>query len=132
MPFEKGKSGNPAGRWGKGESGNPGGRPKENQELKELAREHTKFVIERLFHWAQSDDGRVSVAACNALLDRGYGKPMQALEHSGADVEPLTHILTVELVTAKPEPEVVTARPSKAQVMQRGLPGANGSAGAFN
>ena len=28
MPFKKGLSGNPRGRWKKGESGNPGGRPK--------------------------------------------------------------------------------------------------------
>jgi hypothetical protein len=67
----------------KGQSGNPGGRPKENEEIKKLAQEHCPAAIDRLAYWMQSGDARASVAASTALLDRGYGKPAQALEHSG-------------------------------------------------
>ena len=66
-----------------GQSGNPGGRPKENDEIKKLAKTHGPLAIERLAHWAKSDNARASVAASQALLDRGFGKPEQAIEHSG-------------------------------------------------
>jgi hypothetical protein len=32
----------------------------------------------------RSDDPRVSVAACNSLLDRGYGKPVAPVEMGNA------------------------------------------------
>jgi hypothetical protein len=35
------------------------------------------------------------VSAATALLDRGYGKPVQAMEHSGPDGEPIPTSLTV-------------------------------------
>lgn len=73
----------------KGKSGNPSGRPKENQELKELAREHTAEAIERLAFWMRSEDPRASVSAAQAILDRGHGKPMQSIEATGKDGEPL-------------------------------------------
>lgn len=65
MPFEKGKS------------GNPGGRPKEDNLVKELAREFTAEAVERLGFWLRSDNPKASVGAAVALLDRGYGKPHQ-------------------------------------------------------
>ena len=68
MPFKKGQSGNPGGRIGV---------PKE---VRELARTHTEAAINRLAFWMQSEDPRASVAACNALLDRGYGKPVAPIE----------------------------------------------------
>lgn len=67
----------------KGQSGNPGGRPKENDEVKTLARKHTKSAIARLVFWMQSDNAKASVSASQALLDRGHGKPTQAI--SGPD-----------------------------------------------
>ena len=73
----------------KGKSGNPSGRPKENQELKELARAHTAEAIDRLAFWMRSEDPRASVSAAQALLDRGHGKPMQAIEATGKDGEAL-------------------------------------------
>ena len=66
-----------------GQSGNPGGRPKENNEIKELALKHCPAAIERLAKLMHDRSGRTAVAACQALLDRGLGKPAQALEHSG-------------------------------------------------
>lgn len=61
----------------KGKSGNPGGRPKEDNKVKELAREFTAEAVERLGYWLRSDNPKASVGAAIALLDRGYGKPHQ-------------------------------------------------------
>ena len=72
-------------KFSKCKSGNPGGRPKENQEVKELARTYTQEAIERLVFWMrQDDDSRASVASAQALLDRGHGKPSQHTELSGS------------------------------------------------
>ena len=71
----------------KGQSGNPGGRPKESDEVKTLARQHTVTAVERLAFWMGSDNAKASVSACSALLDRGWGKPAQAV--TGVDGAPL-------------------------------------------
>jgi len=81
----------------KGESGNPGGRPKENDELKALAREFTAEAIERIAFWMRSEEARASLSAAMALLDRGYGKPMQATEVSGPGGAPLTNTVDMEV-----------------------------------
>lgn len=64
----------------KGKSGNPGGRPKEQNEVKELAKKYTTDAIARLVFWMKSDNAKASVAASNALLDRGWGKPAQEVD----------------------------------------------------
>lgn len=76
-----------------GQSGNPGGRPKENAEVKELARAHTKRAVERLAFWMESDNAKASVSASQALLDRGWGKPAQAI--TGEDGQPLVPAVVV-------------------------------------
>lgn len=63
----------------KGQSGNPSGRPKEDAQVKALAKKHTKAAIERLVFWMQSDNPKASVSAAMALLDRAHGKPAQML-----------------------------------------------------
>lgn len=63
----------------KGESGNPTGRPKVDPEVRELARAYTEEAILTLVDALKDIDGRVRVAAANALLDRGHGKPIQAV-----------------------------------------------------
>jgi HEAT repeat protein len=67
----------------KGQSGNPEGRRKEDNTVRMLARQHTEAAINALVE-ALSDE-RHRVAAATALLDRGYGKPIQAV--TGADGE---------------------------------------------
>lgn len=82
----------------KGQSGNPSGRPKDDHNVKMLARAHTEAAIRTLVEALDSDTDRTRVAAAEALLDRGWGKPAQFVEnqHSGAIVqkvisgEPLT------------------------------------------
>ncbi len=64
----------------KGQSGNPGGRPKEVAEVKAAARSHGLAAIDKLVELMNGDDKRIAVAAAQALLDRGYGKPSQSME----------------------------------------------------
>lgn len=63
----------------KGQSGNPGGRPKEDAEVKALARTAGPEAIEKLLELMRGDDRRTALAAAQALLDRGFGKPAQAI-----------------------------------------------------
>lgn len=67
----------------KGQSGNPGGRPKEDAEVKALARVSGPEAVQKLVELMRGDDRRTALAAAQALLDRGYGKPGQSIEHSG-------------------------------------------------
>jgi hypothetical protein len=63
----------------KGVSGNPSGRPKVAAEVRELAREHGPAAIARLVELMRSKDEMVAIAACRAILDRGYGRPESTL-----------------------------------------------------
>ena len=64
-----------------GQSGNPSGRPKRDEDIAALARTHTEDAIAVLVSIAENpkanDNARISAA--NSLLDRGHGKPPQAV-----------------------------------------------------
>jgi len=68
------------GRWAPGRSGNPGGRPGGVAEVRELARTHTAEAIECLLkEMRHGDTSHARIAAANAVLDRGWGRPTQPL-----------------------------------------------------
>ena len=68
------------GRWAPGQSGNPGGRPGGVAAVRELARNHTAEAIECLLkEMRKGDTSHARIAAANALLDRGWGRPTQPL-----------------------------------------------------
>ena len=69
-----------------GQSGNPGGRSAGLTHLRELAREKTETALNTLVQICEGGESEAArVAAANAILDRGYGKPAQAV--TGEDGE---------------------------------------------
>jgi len=107
----------------KGQSGNPGGRPKVLGEVQELARQHAPTVIvelARLALRAKSETARI--AAIRELLDRGYGRPRQAMEVSVPADNPLQLLLDEIDALSRIEPPV-SHTPDRNQ-LPRGLNGA--------
>ena len=82
----------------KGQSGNPGGRPKFDAEIRALAQQHCTAAIERLVLAMKNEDDRIATAAASAILDRGIGKPAQAVTVAGDAANPLQARVLVELV----------------------------------
>jgi hypothetical protein len=68
----------------KGVSGNPGGRPKVLGDVQELARQKSPEAINTLSNIMHDEKAppAARVAAANALLDRGYGKPTQPISQT--------------------------------------------------
>jgi|SRR5215471_7572946 len=75
-----------------GQSGNPSGRPKVVKDIQNLARSHCPDAINTLVSIMR--DKRAAAAArataANSLLDRGYGKAVQAIEATINRVDPET------------------------------------------
>jgi hypothetical protein len=76
----------------KGVSGNPGGRPKVVGDVQELARQQSPQAINTLAEIMGDEKAppAARVAAANALLDRGYGKPTQPISQTLAKIDPST------------------------------------------
>jgi hypothetical protein len=82
-------------RWPKGQTGNPNGRPPMLPDIKKVMAEAlgaerngksgAQILITKLFTLAQKGN----VKAAEMLLDRGYGKAVQAMQLSGPDGGPL-------------------------------------------
>ena len=71
-------------KWQKGQSGNPSGRRKEVGPVRELAKQYTEAAIDTLAKVMEDPNAPPSarVAAAEALLARGWGKPQQSIEMS--------------------------------------------------
>jgi hypothetical protein len=109
---QSGIIGRPRGRpFAKGQSGNPGGRPIKPKTIERRNLEHDVRMFAREWGFEAIDklaalmrgvvrveiDGKpvemlvppmTQLAAANAILDRGYGRPQQAVEIYGGDVCP--------------------------------------------
>ena len=83
----------------KGQSGNPGGRPKavmpDGRTLSEAAREHSPEALRVLVEALR--DPNTALAAAKEILDRGFGRPAQAVEITGEDGGPV-QVTRIELV----------------------------------
>lgn len=76
-----------------GVSGNPSGRPKENNEVKALARANAPQAMQRLIDIMTNGEPKLALQAANAVLDRAYGKPVQAIVGDD-DAPPIRKVLT--------------------------------------
>ncbi len=69
--------------WKPGQSGNPAGRPKrtpEQKEIEDLARTWSRAAINRLGKIATKGEDKDAVRACEAILDRGFGRSRQQVD----------------------------------------------------
>ena len=83
---KRGAKGPNAGSFQKGKSGNPGGRSERvgpnGETVAQLARVHTAAAIDTLVEVCTGKvyEPKDRVAAANALLDRGWGKPKESVD----------------------------------------------------
>ena len=92
--------------WKPGQSGNPKGMEPGVGHVRELAKQYTPEAIETLAEIMNNTDATPAarVAAANALLDRGWGKPDQAvsIEHGQSllsildEIERRSELKTIE------------------------------------
>lgn len=84
----------PGRRFRPGRSGNPGGRPREVVHVRDLARQRTREAIETLTAvMRQGKTEAARVRAAEALLNRAWGQPTQAVAMEGPNAEPLRVIV---------------------------------------
>jgi hypothetical protein len=72
--------------WKPGQSGNPAGHSGVYGDALKLARQAAPDAIRRLIELTQSEDERVAIVACNAILDRAFGKVKPATEDKDPEV----------------------------------------------
>lgn len=81
-------------------SGRPKGRKSaKTLEIEAAAREYRDDALKALAHvMAESENDSARVSAANSLLDRGFGKPRQAVEHTGEAGGPIDIAVTHEVI----------------------------------
>lgn len=74
---------------------NAQGRPKILRKVEQLAQQHTTSAIATLAEICRDKKAppNARVMAANSLLERGYGKARQPIEHTGADGELLEAVV---------------------------------------
>ena len=62
-----------------------------------LAQSHSEAAMRSLVHIATNGESEAArVSAANAILDRGYGKPPQSLEHKGDADNPIAFTFNLD------------------------------------
>lgn len=80
----------------------PGAVSKAKRELAAIAKEHAEDALAVLVEIMRNGENEAArISAANAVLDRGYGKPMQAMTHGGDPDNPLP--AAIGLVFVKPD-----------------------------
>lgn len=76
----------------KGQVANPGGRPKIPEDIKQAFKDLTPKAIETLQKILDDDNAKYAdkIKAAEIIMDRGYGKPTQALD---VDVNKLPQVI---------------------------------------
>src|SRR5712672_830424 len=78
-----GGNNNPSGKGGfvKGQVANPGGRPRRHiGDLSRESRRYAKLALDTLVRICRKGMERNQLSAARDLLDRGYGRPIQAID----------------------------------------------------
>jgi hypothetical protein len=90
-----------------GKSGNPGGRPKASVNLLEVTRTYTKEAVETLAKIMRNpkESGATRVSAANSLLDRAWGKPVQAIAAQDGESSITLHLIAAQLISKQLEPQ---------------------------
>lgn len=88
-----------------GQSGNPSGRPKNNARVVELARSHTENAFATLVQVMEDKKAPAAarVSAAQAVLDRGWGKPVQPVDGDGEGGPLAIEIVRRVIDPAKPD-----------------------------
>jgi hypothetical protein len=92
----------------RGQSGNPSGRPKADISIRDVARKHTQEAIGVLLTVMRDPKApsAARVQAGNALLDRGWGKPIQYNENNDRVVTTSLKDLLDEIAKNDPPPDL--------------------------
>jgi hypothetical protein len=113
------------GPWPKGYSPNPSGRPKAALDVQALARQHTAAAIQTLVE--ALTDPRLKVQAAEALLNRGWGRPVQPLRDENSNTPAALHLAAAQLVSRElvlelaSQPARATAEPPQTKVIDLAL-----------
>ena len=75
---------------------------KANAEIKKAAQKHTAKAVEIISQlMLNGESEQVRLAAARELIDRGHGKAMQSVEHTGEGGGPIKASVEVAFVRAK-------------------------------
>src|SRR5215472_8733707 len=81
-----------------GQSGNPGGRSRAQIDVRNAARKHTQAAIDTLVLVMRNGKPSEAAMAANSLLDRGWGKPRQAVDAAIDDRRDVRELTDAELM----------------------------------